>query len=51
MQYMRESLIERCLILTEDLIYGIVTISPAHKGNGEKYIFEIVDCLNKTEQI
>ena len=37
--------------ISEDLIYGIVTISPAHKGNGEKYIFEIVDCLNKTEQI
>ena len=32
--------------ISEDLDYGILTISPAQKGKGEKYIFEIADYLN-----
>ena len=31
--------------LDEDLCWELVTISPVDKGNGEKYIFEIVDYL------
>lgn len=35
------------LNITEDLDYGIITISPLEKGKGEKYIFEIADYFNQ----